>query len=547
MIRFVLFVVFAISFCVARSSELDSLMNLLEEEIRNKPKYEQIKKNRIDAIRSFLKKPDLETLERFRYNKMLIAEYEKYSFDSTILYIESNLSVAKKLHNQELLNETWVTLGANLSNVGRSKEAVDVLAKVDTFQLSRQQKISYYNVQRKLYENLCYYASTNDSWSYYRSRYNYYRAELLKLLPEDHDVYLDIREKDLLDQWQPEKCLVVNQQRLDRTRMGEPTYSMVTFLRSLIYGATSDGEQQKKYLILSAISDIHAAVKDNASLTILASIFYSQGDAEKAYLYIQSAYEDAIHFNSTLRFEEISKTLSPITRSYQELSDDQKEKLEANIVVISILSLVLLVTIFLIYRQVTRLSVARNDLRKSLEELKQTNEQLKEANHQQERLYTDLSESNLVKEHYIASFLNIQSEYIDKIDKYQKMVKRMLIGRKFDQLLDQINSGQFVDAEIKAFYKTFDEAFLSIHPGFINQFNALLKEGEAIVLTEGDLLNTELRIFALIRLGVTDSSTIAKVLRYSVNTIYNYRVKIKNKASVDREEFEKKVQKIGAF
>lgn len=547
MIRSIILLAFFFSFFAARSSKLDSLMSLLDYEIRNKSKYEQIKINRIDAIRDFLKKPELDGLEKFRYNKLLIAEYEKYDFDSTIFYIQSNLRIAKALGSEELFNETLVSLGANLNNVGRRKEADDILKSVDSTLLNKDQKIRFFNVQRKLFEDLWFYASTEDAKNHYSLRYDHYREELVKLLPEDHDIYLDLVEKEYLDKWLLDKCLNINQRRLERTRIGEPRYSLVTFQRALIYGGAGDSNQQKIYFILSAISDIRAVVKDNASLTILASILYEEGDIEKAYFYIQSAYEDAIDFNSSLRFQVISKTLAPIAKSYQKLSDHQRERLELNIMVISVLSLVLLVTLFFIYRQMKRLSIARNDLRKSLEDLNVTNEQLKDANQKQELLYHDLSESNLVKEHYIANFLNIHSEYIDKIDKYQKLVKRMLMGRKFDQLLDQINSGQFVDAEIKAFYKTFDEAFLSIYPGFISQFNDLLKEGESIQLSEGELLNTELRVFALIRLGVVDSSTIAKVLRYSVNTIYNYRVKIKNKAKVDRCDFEKMVQNIDSF
>ena len=547
MMRSPILFVLVISFFVARSSELDSLMTVLDNEIKNKEKYEEIKKNRIEAISSFLKKQDLDSLERFRYNKLLISEFEKYSFDSTIFYIQANLNLARAIGRQDLLNESLITLGAQLRIVGRIKEADDILSKVDTTNLSIDQKIRFYNTKRNLFGHLCYSASTNNSWERYRSSYDQNRTTLLELLPEDHDISLEIRQKDLLDQGMTDAYIELNDYRLTKTAIGEPIYSLVTFERFLIYGVLEESALQKKYLILSAISDLRGTIKDNASLTILASILYEEGDVERAYVYIQSAYEDAIQFNSILRFEQISKTLEPITRLYQELSDQQKKKLELNVLVISILSMVLLVALFLIYRQVKRLSVARNDLKESLDELNMVNEQLKAANQKQEVLNADLSESNLVKEHYIANFLNIHSEYINKIDNYQKLVKRMLLGRKYVQLLDQINSGKFVDGEVKEFYQTFDEAFLSIYPGFVDQLNNLLENDKSIQLAEGDLLNTELRIFALIRLGVTDSSTIAKVLRYSVNTIYNYRVKIKNRAKVDRGDFEKMVQNINAF
>jgi len=547
MIRSAILFTFFISFFAAKSSELDSLLTLLDDEIKNKSKYEQIKKNRIDAIFTFLKQPSLNTLERFRYNKLLIKEYEKYSFDSTIFYIQANLNIAKALGRQDLLNESFISLGAELRTVGRSKEAENILSKVDTSHLSFDQKISFYNAKRNLFGHLFYTASTNNFLEQYLSSYNQNRTKLLKILPEDHDIRLEIKQNDLFVQWLPDEYLELNQLRLNKTSIGMPLYSLVTFERFLIYDILQKPELKKKYLILSAISDIRAVVMDNASLTIIADILYKEGDVERAYYYIQSSFEDAIQYNSMLRFEQISKTLSPITRSYQQLSDEQKNALEMNVLVISMLSIVLLITIFLIYRQVKKVSIARNDLRESLEELNMANEQLKTVNNKQELLYNDLSESSLVKEHYIANFLNIHSEYIDKIDKYQKLVKRMLIGRKYEQLLDQINSRQFVDAEIKSFYKTFDEAFLTIYPEFIPKFNDLLKEGQAIQLSEGELLNSELRVFALIRLGISDSSTIAKVLRYSVTTIYNLRVKIKNKARVDRAEFEQMVQKIDAF
>jgi DNA-binding NarL/FixJ family response regulator len=162
-------------------------------------------------------------------------------------------------------------------------------------------------------------------------------------------------------------------------------------------------------------------------------------------------------------------------------------------------------------------------------------------------MYLNLSESNHIKEHYIANFLNIHSEYIDKIDKYQKVVKKMLASRKYEELYQRANSQEVVNAEIAEFYKTFDQAFLHIYPDFISQLNSLLLDSEKIKMKDDELLNTELRIFALIRLGIKDSSQISRLLRYSVNTIYNYRVRIKNKSAVPREDFEEHVQSINAF
>ncbi|MGB3464849.1 MAG: DUF6377 domain-containing protein, partial [Cyclobacteriaceae bacterium] len=180
-------------------------------------------------------------------------------------------------------------------------------------------------------------------------------------------------------------------------------------------------------------------------------------------------------------------------------------------------------------------------------QLNDANSRLKDFNTRLEGLNLDLSEANHVKEQYIANFLTIHSYYIEKIDTHQKLVKKMLNGRQFDKLMNLVSSQEYIDSEIREFYDTFDNAFMSLYPDFIEQINLLLKPDQHIHVKEEEILNTELRIFALIRLGIKDSSNIARLLRYSVNTIYNYRVKIKNRAIVPRDDFEDLIREIGTF
>ena len=193
------------------------------------------------------------------------------------------------------------------------------------------------------------------------------------------------------------------------------------------------------------------------------------------------------------------------------------------------------------------LAEARNELLLANNQLKNLNTDLNDANSQLKNLYNELSESNLVKEHYIGTFLNIHSNYIDKLDTYRKMVKKHIVAKKVSDLFERTKSTQIIDEELKLFYKNFDDTFLHIYPNFVEELNALLVEDGKVIIKNKERLNTELRIFALIRLGITDSSKIAKLLRYSVNTIYNYRVKIKNKSLGPRENFEEQIMKIGSF
>lgn len=213
------------------------------------------------------------------------------------------------------------------------------------------------------------------------------------------------------------------------------------------------------------------------------------------------------------------------------------------LVCISILALFLLATIFLIYKQIQKLSTARKSLKNANKQLKNLNEKLSFTNADLKRLYNELSDSDRIKEHYIGTFLNLYSDYINKLDTYRKMVRKYIISNKTNSLLELTKSKQVIDNELNIFYENFDKSFLHIYPHFVEQLNALLQDDKKIIIKKEEGLNTELRIFALIRLGITNSSKISKILRYSVNTIYNYRVKVKNNA-INRNEFENLIKKI---
>jgi hypothetical protein len=188
----------------------------------------------------------------------------------------------------------------------------------------------------------------------------------------------------------------------------------------------------------------------------------------------------------------------------------------------------------------------KNELSAVNQQLKKLNKDLADTNNKLQTINIELSESNHVKEHYIGNFLSICSNYIYKLDQFNKRVNKQLANRKFEELFTETKSKKLIDTEIKEFYENFDEAFLHIFPNFLSDFNKLLIDDGQIQLKSEERLNTELRIFALIRLGIKDSSQIAKLLRYSVNTIYNYRVKIKNSAKGERDNFEHEVMKIDA-
>lgn len=531
----------------AFSNENDSLLLELEKAIKTRANYDAEKLLKISNIKQLLYEPNTTKEQTYYINNQIIKEYESYNFDSTLHYVEKNLDIATSLNNQELLNITRLNLAHLLASSGRYKESDDVLGLIRVENLPKDALHIYYDNYRNVYNELGIHSTLNENTHKYKKLTKLYRDSLLAILPPSSYKALSIIEEQFIETGDFMKAMQLNSKRLKMFERGTREYSMITYQRSRICEQERNTELQKKFLILSAISDIECSVKDNASLTLLAMILHNEKDIDRAYRYINISFEDALFFNSRLRFVTISNILPYITESYQIMNNKQKKNLRVSLIIISLLGLILLFSVIYIYRQMKNLSRARNELQVAINQLKDLNNNLHEANAKLSNLNNELFESNHVKEQYIANFLRICSNYIDKLDSYKKKVHKQIAARKVSELFESTKSNQLIEDELKEFYKNFDDTFLSIYPAFVKKVNALLQPDEQIILKKGELLNTELRIFALIRLGISDSSKIAKLLRYSNSTIYNYRVKVKNKAAVERDDFENYIMKISPF
>ena len=235
---------------------------------------------------------------------------------------------------------------------------------------------------------------------------------------------------------------------------------------------------------------------------------------------------------------EISNLFPIIDRAYKDKVTKQHNQLTFYLLLTSVLTFLLILTIIYITKQMKRLSKAR-------ETLQQVNLQLQELNKQLVNSNDELFEANHIKEEYIGYFLDLCSSYIDKLEDYRRMLNKKAATNKLEELFRILKSKELVETELKELYTNFDTIFLNLYPSFIQQFNELLQPDARFTMKPGELLNVELRIFALIRLGINDSYKIANFLRYSSSTIYNYRSRIKNKSIVPRDEFEKIVMEIG--
>lgn len=294
----------------------------------------------------------------------------------------------------------------------------------------------------------------------------------------------------------------------------------------------------KRYLVLSSIYDIQSAVKEYMSLPELSVLLYKEGDIDRAYSYIKCSMEDAIFCKARLRTLEMSQMLPIINATYDIKMKKERDRLFILFVVIFLLAVVFAVTLFFIYKKLKELAMARYMLKQSNEHLNQINADLKKLN-------GELSESNHVKEEYISYVFTMCSSYIDKLEEFRKQVCRKIKAGQVDDLYQGVKSNTFVNDELKEFYKSFDTIFLSVYPDFVKDFNSLLQDNEHIFPKENELLSPELRIYALVRLGIGDSVKIASFLHYSPQTVYNYRLKVRNKAKIPKEEFPYAVKQLG--
>ena len=234
-----------------------------------------------------------------------------------------------------------------------------------------------------------------------------------------------------------------------------------------------------------------------------------------------------------------------ISESYQQQNETNRFQLVVFLISASFLAIILLTLSLLLFKQMKKLATAKKELSLANDKLSELNSELNTFNEKLNLSNNTLSEANFLKEIYIGRYMDQSSDYLGKLDEYQRKLNVLATTGKINDLVNTVKSKEYIENELKEFYTNFDKTFLQLFPNFICDFNALLLPNEAIQPKEGEQLNTELRIFALIRLGIKDSAKIAVFLRYSISTIYNYRSQLKNKSAGPRDEFEDRVMQIG--
>ena len=528
----------------ADSSRADSLLLKLDQAIKERPIYMEQKELKLVELKRQLHR-QIPDEERFAILGTLLDEYRSFNTDSALHMAEEREQIAIRLGNREYIDNARMNKADVLGMTGMYKEVMDLMRNIHIDRLPVDIHPYYYHIYRTVYGLMADYAVTAYEKKLYTELTDKYRDSLLLVNKDNLLIHTLIQSDQYNVRNEYDKAIRLLTDYLALQKDYEHDVAICAYTLSESYRLKGDKEKEKEYLIVSAMADMKTAVREYISLRKLAVLLYQEGDIERAYSYVKICMEDAAACNARLRKLEILEIFPIINDAYQQKTEKQQEQMKWALVSISLLSLFLLLAIFYVYKQMKKVAAARReviDANKRLKELNDelhlSNAQLKEANH-------SIAENSYLKEEYIGRYMDQCSVYLEKMDNYRRSLGKIAATGNVEELYKNIKSSKFIEGELKEFYTNFDNTFLQLFHTFVEDFNALLADDEQISLKAGERMNTELRIFALIRLGITDSVKIAQFLRYSVTTIYNYRTKVRNKAAGDRDLLEQEVMTIG--
>lgn len=497
--------------------------------------------------------------EEFWINKMLYDESFVFNADSAMKYVDRNIQIATELKKKDWQDEWLINRSFMFAATGLLKEAGEVLEKVDSTSLSDGLKLSYYYQRSYLYSHLGQYMGDQKQVNnkYYNEFENANKHMLALVRPKDPLYWWCVASCNELS---PEDSLfsalenvVLSSQH--NTRLD----AMNAYGLSNMYKRIGDKEKTMIYLIYSAMADLRVCNRDIASLQELSSLLYDAGDIDRAYAYMNYCLKAALLYPNRVRIINISTESDKIYANYQQRDIRWRNSLQNYLYVVTFFSIILVLALIGLYRQTkklrksrTELDSANHSLNQHVVELSQMHKQLALANQELQNLNEllrsanqKLQESNDVKEEYIGYVFSICSNYISKLDEYRKNINRKLKTGQFEEARQLIDNSSLTQNELKDFYANFDAIFLRVYPDFVADLNSLLRPEEQILLKDASELNTEVRIYALVRLGINDSVKIADFLHCSPQTVYNHRLRMRNKAIIPKDKFAEAVRLLG--
>jgi tetratricopeptide (TPR) repeat protein len=520
----------SVSCIVFAQHSTDSLLRELNATIERRNVYLSQKFSKIEELKNAVR--HLKAIERFDQYVKIYDEYKSFIYDSAFRYARKMQHAAYESHDEKKINSARIKLGFVLVSSGLFTEAIDTLRKVKSEKLGDAAKVEFFYLMARTCYDLCDFNRDDFYSTRYAERGHAYIDSALSLVSSKSPQYYlmygikSVRQQNMKD------AQMAFEKMIGDFNLNDRDFAVAASTLSFIYMFSNEPVKAKEMLIRAAIADIRYCTKETLATLNLADMLYKEGDVENAYKYVKIALDDANFYGARHRKVQVAAVFPIIEGQQLSMVESKRKMLLLYATVITTLSVLLVGLAVVIYKQFKNLQAAKKII-------SEANDSLTEINHQ-------LFDANKIKEEYVWYYFTTTAEYITKLDALKKTLDLKLMTKKIDDLrftVDSIN----IKKERDDLYHNFDAVFLKLFPGFVTTFNSFFKEEDRIVLKDGQLLNTELRIFALVRMGINDHEKIAKILDYSVTTIYTYKTRIRNKSILPNEEFEKQIMAIRAI
>ena len=523
-----------------QAQELRALLLELDRCVERKQSYRAERHERIDSLRQQMENaPDALLMEVY---EAMVQAYSHFQTDSALFYLDKLNELQEVKDNPQKHTQVALERAEQLAIMGAYSDAEVIVQKLNTAEMEQKERTRYYHVCRTIYGWMADYMSSTPSLSKeLRHKTDLYRDSIIQT--DSDPLSRDIVKADqLLAKGKAEEAKRLIERYIDHVEKEQKSY--VHYILADVYRQKNNTKEEMRHLALVAIEDLRRGVTEYAALPLLATKLKEQGEVERAYNYLFCSLEDANFCNAKLRSMEISEVFPIIEKSYKQKERMARQTERALLLGVTVMMIMLVLAVLYLRSQMHKLTQTRHQLSIANDQLEQANRLLGMRNDTLLESNTMLQQMDRVKEEYIALFLDRCQKYLSALEKYRKSLLKLAKSNQQSELMKKLKDDALIEAEQEKLYADFDEAFLDLHPHFVEKFNALLRPEERLTPKRHERLNTELRIFALIRLGVTDTAQIAQFLDYSMPTIYNYRSRIRNKSIYSKEEFDKKLMEL---
>ena len=523
---------------------LDSIYTILDKEIAHADQYIQRKEQNLASLEEKThgsRSPESHYERTFQ----LYEQYSSYDDQKAKNALADCLQQAQDMDDPVRIALTKCFLAYQNSLSGYYSEAIHWLDEIDEDDLQGMTLEYYYYACTHTYGELGRYSDDPTLSQYYYRLSDQYREKYFEIADTTSSFYHQRQLATLIGAERADEAEALCRRWNTLLVPGSHDYAIMTYYLSECYRLRNDEAGRRYWLAQSALSDCRNAVTNQASLWTLADLVGKDGDLERSNRYIEYSWMCTTMFGGHTRSWQVSPVITTINNNYRSNLSRNNRNLRILLGVVSVMAVLLLATLLFLYKRNKLLFAARNELRRINGKLNHVNAQLNESNQQMKQVNAQLHDSNRVKDEYIGRFLDLCSHYIDKLDAYRLKVNRRLKANQLKELLRMTSSDDLRETETRELFANFDAAFLRLYPNFVEEFNALLRPDFHQQLGPNSELTTDMRMAALIRLGIDDSARIASFLRLTPNTIYNYRARLKSRAVGSRDELETQLKAIG--